>query len=46
MREGFIDMIREIWSTINMGVTSMGKWRGKIRRVRHAGREEKHKWAI
>jgi exonuclease III len=34
LREGFIELIREIWSNTVVGQTPMERWQGKIRRVR------------
>jgi hypothetical protein len=34
LREGFIDMIRDIWSNTTTGHTTMERLQGKIRRVR------------
>jgi hypothetical protein len=34
LRDGFIDMIRELWSSTTSGHTPMERWQGKIRRVR------------
>jgi hypothetical protein len=33
MREGFIDMIRDLWSNKSTGITPMERWQGKIHRV-------------
>jgi hypothetical protein len=34
LRDGFIDMIRAIWTCTTFGQTPMERWQGKIRRVR------------
>jgi hypothetical protein len=34
LRDGFIDMIRDLWSNTTTGHTPMERWHGKIRRVR------------
>jgi hypothetical protein len=34
LRDGFIDMIREIWSNTSSGGTPMEEWQGEIHRVR------------
>jgi hypothetical protein len=34
LRDGFIDMIRGIWTCTTFGQTPMERWQGKIRRVR------------
>jgi hypothetical protein len=34
LRDGFIDMIRGLWSSTTSGHTPMERWQGKIRRVR------------
>jgi hypothetical protein len=34
LQDGFIDMIRELWSSTTSGHTPMERWQGKIRRVR------------
>jgi exonuclease III len=34
LRDGFIDMIRDIWSNNSSGNTPMERWQSKIRRVR------------
>jgi hypothetical protein len=34
LQDGFIDMIREIWSSTTVGHTPMERWQGKIRWVR------------
>jgi hypothetical protein len=34
LREGFVDMIRDLWSNMATGITPMERWQGKIRRVR------------
>jgi hypothetical protein len=36
LQDGFIDMIREIWSSTTFGHTPMEKWQGKFRRVRQS----------
>jgi hypothetical protein len=35
LREGFIDMIREIWSNYTGGGTPIERWQRKIRMIRH-----------
>jgi hypothetical protein len=33
LREGFIDMIRDIWSSYTTGANPIERWQGKTRRV-------------
>jgi hypothetical protein len=34
LRDGFMDIVRDIWSHMVVGRTPMEKWQGKIRRLR------------
>jgi hypothetical protein len=34
LRDGFMDMVRDIWSNTTMSRTPMESWQGKIRRLR------------
>jgi hypothetical protein len=34
LRDGFLDMVRDIWANTTMGRTPMERWQGKIRRLR------------
>jgi hypothetical protein len=35
LREGFIDMIRKVWSDTTSGRTPLERWQGEIHRLRH-----------
>ena len=34
LREGFVDMVKEIWSSVDEGNSSMERWQAKFRRLR------------
>jgi len=34
LREGFMDMVKEIWASVQMGNTPLERWQAKIRRLR------------
>jgi hypothetical protein len=34
LKEGFFDVVHEVWRKENRGVTSMQRWQNKIRRLR------------
>jgi hypothetical protein len=34
LKDGFVDMVSEVWHKENRGVTLMQKWQNKIRRLR------------
>jgi hypothetical protein len=34
LRDGFLDMIRDLWPNTTTGATPIKRWQGKIRRVR------------
>jgi hypothetical protein len=48
LRDGFYDMVKEIWTNENGGSSPMEKWWAKIRRVRQhlRGWGEEHEWKI
>ena len=34
LRDGFVDMVKEVWSSVHEGNTPMERWQAKIRRLR------------
>jgi hypothetical protein len=34
LRDGFVDMVKEIWSSVDEGNSAMERWQAKIRRLR------------
>jgi hypothetical protein len=47
LRDGFKEMVRDIWTNTIVGRTPMERWKGKIHRLRkHLRGWEKHKWPL